>query len=95
MVQSEQISHSQNPIRVDINPFCYLCFVFRVCLCYTVLSVPCSFTVTCQERDGLLALLCVIYSCVFVTFPYGAPDQEWSLTVSIPDLCIFPYYALQ
>ena len=32
-------------------------FMLRVCLCYTVLSVPCSLVITCWERANLLALL--------------------------------------
>ena len=39
--------------------------VFHVCLCHTVLSVPCSLAVTCCERADLLALLFVMFSCVF------------------------------
>ena len=31
----------------------------------------CSLVVTCWERANLLALLCVIFTCVFVTFPCG------------------------
>ena len=42
-------------------------------------------------KGDLLALLCVSFSCVFVTFPYGILDQVWYLIVSIPDLCILPY----
>ena len=48
--------------------FCgsFLLFVFHVC--HAVLSVPCSLVVTCWERADLL---CVNFSCVFVTFTYG------------------------
>ena len=35
-----------------------------------------------------LALLCVLFSCVFVTFPYGVPGQVWLLIVLIPDLAL-------
>ena len=45
-------------------------FVCHGYLCYTVLYVPCSIVVTCSELDDLLALLCVMFSCVCVTFPY-------------------------
>ena len=45
-----------------------LLFVFSVCVCYAVFSVSCSLVVTCWERADLLALLCVMLSCVFVTF---------------------------
>ena len=45
-----------------------------------VLSVPSSLVITCcWERADILALLCVMFPCVFVTFPYG---------VLIPDLCL-------
>ena len=37
-------------------------YMFHVCLCYAVLSVPCSFLITGYERADLLALL----RCVFV-----------------------------
>ena len=50
-----------------MDPFCF--FMFHVI--FTVLSVPCRLVITCWERDGLLALLCVIFPCVFVALPYG------------------------
>ena len=53
--------------------FLYLCLC--VCLCYIVLSVHCSLVITCCERADLLALLCVMFSCVFVTFPYRVTGQ--------------------
>ena len=64
----------------------------HVCLCYIVLSVPCSLLITCWESADLLALLCVLFSCVFVTFPYDVPDQVGYLIVSIPDLFLSPYF---
>ena len=59
--------------------FCgnFLLFVFHVC--YAVSSVYCSLVVTCLERAGLFVLLCVMFSCVFVTFPYGVMGQVWYL----------------
>ena len=74
--------------------FCgsFLLFMFHVCLCYLVLSVPCSLVVTSWERADLLAFLCVMCSCVFVTFPYDVPGQVWYLIVSIPDLCLLVYF---
>ena len=53
-------------------------------LCYAVLSVPCNLVITCWEKADLLALLCVVFSCVFVTFPYGVPRQVWYLIGSTP-----------
>ena len=51
-----------------------LSFMFHVCFCYAVLSVPCSLVITCCERVDLLALLALL-CCVFLyfsfTFPYG------------------------
>ena len=51
-----------------VDPF--LLFGLRICLCYTVLSVPCSIVITRWEGADLLALLYVMFSCVLVTFPY-------------------------
>ena len=72
-----------------ISIYCgsFLLFMFHVCLCYSVLSVPCSHMITCWRRADLLALLCIMFSCVFVTFLCGVPGQVWYLVVFIPDLC--------
>ena len=51
--------------------FCYLCFVI---FCYTVLSVPCSFAVTCWEKTNLYALLGAAGSsltCITVLCPWA------------------------
>ena len=62
--------------------------IYVTCLSfYAFLSVSCSHVVTCWERADLLALWCVVFSCVVVTFPYGILGQRWYLIVSIPDLC--------
>ena len=45
--------------------------MFHVCLCNAVLSFPCNLVVTYWEGAGLLALLCVRFLCVFVTFLSG------------------------
>ena len=66
--------------------------VFCVCLCHTVLSVCCSLVVTCWERPEFLALLFVMFSCDFVTFSFGVLGQVWYLIVSIPDMCLLPYF---
>ena len=71
--------------------FCgsFLLFWYHVYLCYTVLSVPCSLVIPCWDKADLLALLHVVFSCVFVTFPYGILVQVWYtyLFVLIADLC--------
>ena len=46
-----------------------LLFMFHVCFCYVIVSVPCSLVITCCELAVLLALLCVVFSCAFVPFP--------------------------
>ena len=57
--------------------------------CYAVSSVSWSIVITWGERPYLLAFVCVVFSCVFVTSPIGVPGQVGCLIVSIPDLC-FP-----
>ena len=66
-------------------------FVFRVC--HVFLSVRCSLEVTCWERADLLALLCVMFYCVFVTFQCRVLGQVWCLIVLISDLCLLSYFA--
>ena len=58
--------------------------MFHVCLCYVAFSVPCSLVVTCWERADFLVHLCVVFSCVFLTFRNGVSYQVWYLIVSIP-----------
>ena len=69
-----------------MHPFCLLC------LCHTVLSVPCRIEDTCWESADLLAFLRVMSFLCFVTFPYGALDQVWYVIVLNPDLCLLPYF---
>ena len=67
--------------------------MFRVC--HALLSVHCSLVphvVTCLERANLMALLYVMFSCIFVTFSCGVLGQVWYLIVSIPDLCLLIYF---
>ena len=74
-----------------MDPLCYLCFVF---VSHTALSVPCSLVVICWERADLLALLYVMFSCAFVTFPYDVLGQLWYLIVGIPECCRLSYFHL-
>ena len=85
---SKKITDHSKALHFLWDPF--LLFVFHVC--HAVLSVPCSLVVTCWVRTDLLALLCVVFSGVFVTFSYGVLGQVWYLTVSIPYLCLLPYF---
>ena len=60
-------------------------------VCHVFLSVHCNLVVTCWERVDLLALLFVMFHCVFVTYPCGVPGQVWCLFISISGLCILSY----
>ena len=60
-------------------------------VCHAHLAVPCSLVVTYLDRADLLALLYVMFSCIFVTIPYGVLDPLWYYIASIPDLCLLPY----
>ena len=51
--------------------------LYMFCVCHAVMSVHCSLVVTCWERDDLLALLHVMFSCYFVTLPCGVLGQVW------------------
>ena len=62
--------------------------MFRVC--HAFLSVQCRLVVTCWERVKLLALLYVMLSCYFVTFPYGVLGQVWYLIV-LPSYLLLKY----
>ena len=42
----------------------FLVVMLHVGVCCTVVSVPCSLVVTCWERADLLAVVCVVFSCV-------------------------------
>ena len=85
MVPSNMFKPSSN-VLTDWCFFCgsFLLFVFRVCLCHTVLSVPCSLVVTCKKMSDLLALWYKMCSCVFVIFQYGVLGQVCNLIASIP-----------
>ena len=63
--------------------------MFRVC--HAFLTVHCSLVVTCWEWTNPLALLYVMFSCVFVIFPCGVLGQVWYLIVSIADLCLLTF----
>ena len=65
------------------------------CVCHAFLSVHCSLEMTCWERANPLALLYVMFKCVFVTFSCNSLGQVWYLIVSIPDLCLLTYFDSQ
>ena len=63
---------------------------------YLIVSIPDLYTITyfCHEKTSnwtvshgeTLGLVCVLLSCVFVTFPYAVSCQVRYLIVSIPGL---------
>ena len=69
-----------------MDPFSY---------CHAGLSVHYSLVGTCWERANLLALLYVMFSSAFVTSPCGVLGQVFFLIVSIPVLCILPYFGVK
>ena len=66
--------------------------VLELFICDTVLSVSCSLVVIYWEMADLLALLYVMFSCVFVTLPCYDLCQVWYLIESSPDFCLLPYF---
>ena len=56
--------------------------IFVFCLCHTAMSVSFSLDDNCWEKAEVLALLYVMFSCVFVTFPYTVLSQVWYMIVS-------------
>ena len=72
-----------------VDLFC-CCFVFAIAFCsvfFVALWSPVGKGLTCT-----LALLCVTFSCAFVTFPYGVLGQVGYSIVSIPDICLLSYF---
>ena len=67
--------------------FCYLCLSLPCCL-----SVSCSFVVACWESADLLAVLCMMFACAFVTFTFGILGHMWYLIIWIPDICLLSYF---
>ena len=63
--------------------------------CHAFLSVHCGPVVTCLEMVNLLAQLCVMFYCGFVTFPCGVLGQVWYLIVLISDLCLLTYFVFR
>ena len=51
------------------------CVALLLCICFT-----------CWGRADLLALLYMVFYCVFVTFPCGVLGRVWCLILSIPEI---------
>ena len=55
-----------------MDPFCYLCFMI-------IFSMLCSLVITCWERADYFDCFCVLFSFVYVTFPYGVWECSGSV----------------
>ena len=69
-----------------MDHFSYLCFVFVTFSCLFIAG---------WERAEQMALLYLMYYCVFVTFPRGVLGQVLCMIVSIPDLCLLSYFNIE
>ena len=65
--------------------FRYLCFVFVMLTCLVIAALL---------SPAGKGLTCVMFYCVFVTFPCGFLGQVWYLIVSIPDPCLLTYFEM-
>ena len=93
LIPSNMFNPSSNFLTDLYDAVLLLWIIFAICVLFlTVLTVPCSLVVTCWERTDLLALLYVMFSCVFVTFPYGVLHQVWYLIVWVLDLCLLHFF---
>ena len=70
-----------------VDHLCYLS-----CVCHAFGSVHCCLVVTCREMAVMATWLLFVFSCDFVTFPFGILRQGWYLIVSIPDPCCLSYF---
>ena len=61
--------------------FCGSSLLFMFCVSNSFLSVHCSLVFTCWERSNLFALLFVMFSCVFVTFPCVGLGQFYRVLI--------------
>ena len=69
-----------------------LCIFFLfVCVCQTVLYVPCSLVVICRERAEFLAFMHMMFYCVLSLFLW-CPGLGVVFIVSIPDVYFLPYH---
>ena len=87
-IQWFQIHHRTTFATIQ-NPAIYLSGA-RVSIFSTL--VPRLLVIICWERTDLLALLFVMFPCVFATFQYGFSGKVWYLILSIPDLCHLLYF---
>ena len=67
-------------------------YQFLIFALFVTLCMAC-FRVRPYARKGLISwIFCVMFNCVFVTFPFGILGQVWYLIVWISDLCRISYF---
>ena len=67
----------------------HLCYLWLVFVRLSRLFIAAKWS---PAGKGLTSrLLFVMFSCVFVTFPFGILGKVWYLIVSFPDLCQHSY----
>ena len=70
-------------------------------ICFMFVMLSCLFIAALRSPAGKgvslwgLALLCVMFNCVFVTFPFAVLGQVWYLFVLIPGRCLLPYFLIE
>ena len=73
---------------------CILFVIYATCLsCFLVWPVQPSGHLL-GKGWPLGSLVCDVFLCVFVIFPFGVPGQVWYLIASIPDFCLLTYFVL-
>ena len=72
-----------------------LWILFVSCLCNTAMSVSCILDDTYWERADFLAFLYVVFSCVFVTFPYAVLSQVWYMLYRSRSLATFLLFLMK
>ena len=61
--------------------------MFRVC--HAFLSIDCSLVVACWQRANLLALLYMMFSCVFYAPNFGKVERHIAFRLSVR-ACVHP-----
>ena len=93
-VSSNMFKPSSNFLTDRLKAMLLLWILFIICVsCHIVLYVLAALWSLLGKND-LLALLHVMFFCVFVTFPYGVLGQVGYLIVWITDICLLPHLEL-
>ena len=89
MPSSNFLTDRSKAVFLFVNLFRYLLFLFVFANTRFCLLQPCSHLLGKSRPLG--SIECDVVLC-FITFLSGALGQVWHLIVSIPDLCLLPYF---